>query len=419
MDINVYEQSSKIVIITAGGTIGQKKNQDGVKEPFEGVIEKVSRNAIARIESETPICFSGNRISFDIKPLFLIDSVNITPERRNNLAASIYETSLVPGIVSIIVTTGTDTLKETINTMPIMLETKLPVIFVVSNKSPDEGIEAQTNMEKALIASVTLSQSCIGGIFLVATSNKIYEAANVTEINGSFGAVKRPSEVKHLGVFEDYILRLDEKKKDTYTENTSRITGSLLNLGHDENVIPLTISAGTSFSTNERLIKAAAEMASAIVLETNHSLSVGENLHGVLKEAARKIPVFVTSPFPVFVNNVGSYVTSRSLYDIGVYPGTGQPRLDLAIARAAVASGVDPKLSFMDGVLRASMGGINFHREVTARDLENLAGMRFHHAISQASAMNQRLNDTQNSLRARGLLRQTVTSSSNLVKVRK
>lgn len=417
MDTHVSGQSGGIAIITTGGTIGQKNNKDGIKEPYEGVIEEVSQRAIARIESETQTLFSGNCISFSINPLMLIDSANMTPERRNHLAASIYETSLVPGTISIIVTIGTDTLKETINSMPIILETRIPVIFVASNKSPDEGTEAQTNMEKALIAAVTLSKNKIGGTFLVATSNKIYEAANVTEINGLFGAVKRPSETKHLGVFEDYILRLDERKKYLHYENTFRITNSSLNLGLDENVIPLTIASGTGPSVNEKLIKSAADIASALVIETNHSLSVGDNLHGILKKVAKKIPVFVTSPFSVFVNNVGSYATSRRLYDIGIYPGTGQPRLDLAIARAAVASGVDPRLSFMDGVLRASMGAVNFHREVTAADLEKSANMEFRHAISLASQMNERLKDTHEKLRSKGLLRQE--RSPGLVKVRK
>ena len=404
MDINIPEpETKKIVIITTGGTIGQKKNNDGVKEPARGVIEHVTKVAIQSIGAETGLNLERQGISFEMRNLMLIDSGDTTPKTHLEIARAIFDASIEDGVMSVLVTTGTAKLNETINTMPLMVETRVPVIFVGSEKSHDEkSTDAYRNMKKAIIASYELSNMGISGIYL-SFNRRLIPATRVVEMDSSFYDI-REFKGQIFGSFNKDILTLGEER-DLKIKETLRISCSTLYSAMAENVPLISIISGVDKKSMSFILERAAEEFPALVLQTNHDMSAREDLHPTLERIAKKIPVFVTSFYPTFpyAEGIGSYQTSRKLYSMGIYPGTGQPFLDIAIARAAIGGSENPREAFMDGVLRSHLE--NFHRNVIPIDLERRMGMEYIHALTMARDMNERHERVYSKLELLGTVR--------------
>ena len=413
MDINIPE-TKKIVIITTGGTIGQKKNNDGIKEPVRGVIEHVTDVAIQSIGAETGLNLERQSISFEIRNLMLIDSGNTTPKTQLEVARAIFNASIEDGVMSILVTTGTAKLNETINTMPLMVETHMPVIFVGSEKSHDEkSTDAYRNMKKAIIAAYELSNIGISGIYL-SFNRRLIPATRVVEMDSSFYDI-REFKGQIFGSFNKDILTLNGEERDLKIDETLRISCSTLYSAMAENVPLIPIISGVDRKSTSFILERAAEEFPALVLQTNHDMSAREDLHPTLERIAKKIPVFVTSFYPTFpyAEGIGSYQTSRKLYSMGIYPGTGQPFLDIAIARAAIGGSENPREAFMDGVLRSHLE--NFHRNVLPTDLERRRGMEYIHALTMARDMNHRRAEEYSKLALLGTVRRE--TPANRIKI--
>lgn len=413
MDINIPE-TKKIVIITTGGTIGQKKNNDGIKEPVRGVIEHVTDVAIQSIGAETGLNLERQSISFEIRNLMLIDSGNTTPKTQLEVARAIFNASIEDGVMSILVTTGTAKLNETINTMPLMVETHMPVIFVGSEKSHDEkSTDAYRNMKKAIIAAYELSNIGISGIYL-SFNRRLIPATRVVEMDSSFYDI-REFKGQIFGSFNKDILTLNGEERDLKIDETLRISCSTLYSAMAENVPLIPIISGVDRKSTSFILERAAEEFPALVLQTNHDMSAREDLHPTLERIAKKIPVFVTSFYPTFpyAEGIGSYQTSRKLYSMGIYPGTGQPFLDIAIARAAIGGSENPREAFMDGVLRSHLE--NFHRNVLPTDLERRRGMEYIHALTMARDMNHRREKEYSKLALLGTVRRE--TPANRIKI--
>ena len=409
MDINIpYEK--KIVIITTGGTIGQKKNNEGIKEPVKGAIEHVTDVAIQSIGTDTNLSFERQGISFEIRNPMLIDSGNTTPKTQLEIARSIFDASLEEGVMSILVTTGTAKLNETINTMPLMVETRMPVIFVGSERSHDEKFtDAYRNMKKAILSAYELSNIGISGIYL-SFNRRLIPATRVVEMDSSFYDI-REFKGQNFGFFNKDSLTLKEEERDLKTEESKRIGCSTLYSAMAENVPLIPIISGVDRKSTSFILERAAEEFPALVLQTNHDMSAREDLHPTLERIAKKIPVFVTSFYPTFpyAEGIGSYQTSRKLYSMGIYPGTGQPFLDIAIARAAIGGSENPREAFMDGVLRSHLE--NFHRNVLPTDLERRRGMEYIHALTMARDMNHRRAEEYSKLALLGTVRRETPAS--------
>ena len=412
MDINIPDEK-KIVIITTGGTIGQKKNNEGIKEPVKGAIEHVTDVAIQSIGTDTNLSFERQGISFEIKNLMLIDSGNTTPKTQLEIARSIFDASLEEGVMSILVTTGTAKLNETINTMPLMVETRMPVIFVGSERSHDEKFtDAYRNMKKAILSAYELSNIGISGIYL-SFNRRLIPATRVVEMDSSFYDI-REFKGQNFGFFNKDSLTLKEEERDLKTEESKRIGCSTLYSAMAENVPLIPIISGVDKKSICFILEKAAEEFPALVLQTNHDMSAREDLHPILGKIAKTKPIFVTSFYPTFphADNIGSYQTSRKLYSMGIYPGTGQPFLDIAIARAAIGGSENPREAFIDGILRSHLE--NFHRNVTPTDFERRMGMDYLNALTIARDLNNRLQERYSKLELMGTVRHEITPKASI-----
>ena len=122
-------KKAAILIVYTGGTIGMRRNENGILVPFD----------FNSIEQEFPAVRTLN-VDISVHKMEAIDSSNVTPERWSELAHIIADNyEQYDGFV---VLHGTDTMSYTASALSFMLENLAkPVLYIFSG-----GIFEKTNL---------------------------------------------------------------------------------------------------------------------------------------------------------------------------------------------------------------------------------------------------------------------------------
>jgi L-asparaginase len=165
--------SSRIVVLTTGGTIASRQDASGRHRsgalPGEELLAQVALPAdqLPEIEVESLLQKPSNAIGLD----------DLLTLRKRCLA--LIEDDSVAGIV---ITHGTDTLEETAYFLDITLPGALPVILTGSQRAPHEpGTDAYRNLADAIRVAASVQAAALGT--LVVFNQAIFAARRVRKVN--------------------------------------------------------------------------------------------------------------------------------------------------------------------------------------------------------------------------------------------
>ena len=175
------KMKKKVVLITTGGTIASKKNENNKLESG-----KMSGEEILNM------CQLENDIEIILIDLFQLPSMHMDFNSLNILTETIKKQFENDDVFGVVVTHGTDTLEETAYFLDLTIKDSRPVIVTGSQKSSEEiGTDVYSNLRNSLLVASSEQARNIGTC--VVFNEKIFHAKYVkkshsSSING-FGTI--------------------------------------------------------------------------------------------------------------------------------------------------------------------------------------------------------------------------------------
>ena len=159
-----------VAIFTTGGTIASRidpaTGAAGAVEAPEDLIQTVP--GIDRLAN------------FELHPVAMVPSWNMTPELMWQLAQQIETTLQRPEITAAVVTHGTDSVEETAYLVSLVNSATKPVVFVVAMRNLSEtGADGPRNLSDAIRTAIDPASSARGVLLVV--NQTIHDARFVTK----------------------------------------------------------------------------------------------------------------------------------------------------------------------------------------------------------------------------------------------
>ncbi|CAM3716430.1 asparaginase [Alkalicoccus chagannorensis] len=187
----------KVKILTTGGTIASRKNEEGRLEAglYTGE-ELASRLGLPQ------------DIHISIRSVFQKPSVHITTEDIHHLYACVKEAeNEVDGIV---ITHGTDTLEESAYFMSLIYGGEKPIVFTGSQRGPDAlGSDAYINLRHACYTAAAPVMTGIGTV--VVFNERIFSAKYVKKEHASNIQGFNAFGFGYLGIIDNDAVHLYQK----------------------------------------------------------------------------------------------------------------------------------------------------------------------------------------------------------------
>ncbi|WP_026573720.1 asparaginase [Bacillus sp. UNC438CL73TsuS30] len=186
----------KVAIITTGGTIASKKNNDGLLECTD----------MTGLELMSNLPLSGE-VEVIVHNLFQLPSMYLTFNHLIELKEKIEEVFRDSSIDGIVVTHGTDTLEETAYFLDLTVSDIRPVVVTGSQKSVEEsGTDVFQNLSDAMHVACEKKALDLGSIVVFngdIFASKYVKKIHTSHING-FGV----SGFGHLGNIDQKVVTI-------------------------------------------------------------------------------------------------------------------------------------------------------------------------------------------------------------------
>lgn len=173
--------NKKVVLITTGGTIASKRNENNKLE--SGKLDGKAILAMCQLEEE---------LSIELIDLFQVPSMHMTFEQLNTLNKTVRDAFADPTVNGVVITHGTDSLEETAYFLELTTNDTRPIIVTGSQKSPaDIGTDVYANLRNSLLVASNEKATNIG--VCVVFNEKILHSKYVKKVHSSsingFGAI--------------------------------------------------------------------------------------------------------------------------------------------------------------------------------------------------------------------------------------
>lgn len=198
----------KIVLLTTGGTIASKPNQE------TGLL---TSGAFTGEELAT-MCELPEGIDVVIESVFQIPSNQMTFDKWVVLKQKIEQAAADQDVDGIVVTQGTDTLEETAYFLDLTVASDKPLVITGSQRGPTElGSDAFTNIRQAIL--VACEEQCRGMGCLVLFNERIFSARYVQKVHASNVAGFSVHGFGYLGIVDRDQVYIYQKpvQRDVYT----------------------------------------------------------------------------------------------------------------------------------------------------------------------------------------------------------
>ncbi|WP_462412055.1 asparaginase [Neobacillus sp. Marseille-QA0830] len=164
----------KVVLLTTGGTIASKPNEES---------GKLSSGALTG-EELTAMCHLPKDIEVIVESVFQKASMHITFDDLLILKDKISEYFQDPSISGVVVTHGTDTMEETAYFLDLTIDDFRPVVVTGSQRSPDDlGSDVYINLRHAIYSAC--SPDLRGAGTVVVFNERIFAARYVKKEHAS------------------------------------------------------------------------------------------------------------------------------------------------------------------------------------------------------------------------------------------
>ncbi len=197
----------KVVLITTGGTIASKTNQDS---------GKLSSGAMTG-EELASICNLPNDINIEIDSVFQVPSMHITFQHLAELKESIEGHLKDPSVEGVVVTHGTDTLEETAYFLDLTIADSRPVVVTGSQRPPGRlGSDAFINIRHAVYVACSKELHDAGTV--VCFNERIFAAKYVKKEHASNIQGFNAFGFGYLGIIDNDVVEIFQKpiKRETY-----------------------------------------------------------------------------------------------------------------------------------------------------------------------------------------------------------
>ncbi len=263
----------KVALITTGGTIASKYNEEG--------------RLVAGVMTGEQLCRKlrlPENIELEIYSLLQKPSMHVTYEDLDMIREKILALFKDKAVDGAVVTHGTDCLEESAYYLDLTIDHERPVVVTGSQRSPeDAGSDADTNLRDAICAAADEKLRGFGTV--VVFNERIYSARYVKKIHSSnlqgFGTFG----YGHFGIIDNGEVILYQKPivKEKHVPASAKIpVVDIVKVfqGADDKFIRACISAGVD----------------GIVLEATGRGQVTPGMMGAIREAIQKgIYVVVTT----------------------------------------------------------------------------------------------------------------------------
>lgn len=163
----------KVALITTGGTIASKYNEDG--------------RLVAGVMTGSELCrmlHLPEHIELEIYSMLQKPSMHITHEDLDRIGEKMNELFQENEVDGIVLTHGTDCLEESAYYLDLTVDIGCPIVVTGSQRSPeDTGSDANTNLRDAICAAADEKLRGIGTV--VVFNQQIFSARYVKKIHSS------------------------------------------------------------------------------------------------------------------------------------------------------------------------------------------------------------------------------------------
>ncbi|MDG5787625.1 asparaginase [Evansella sp. AB-P1] len=226
----------KVAVITTGGTIASKHNEQG--RLHSGALTGEELKDVLELPKD---------IQIDIYSMIQKPSMHITFEDLQEIREKIIELFTKDDIDGVVVTHGTDSLEETAYYFDLTIDVSKPIVVTGSQRSPEQlGSDAYINLRHAIYSA------CDGQLLdcgtVVVFNERVFTARNVKKEHASNIQGFNSFGFGYLGIIDNDTLHVYQKpvRKEKYIPTKKEIpTVEIIKcyLGSDDKLIKACIEA--------------------------------------------------------------------------------------------------------------------------------------------------------------------------------
>lgn len=313
----------RVLVIGLGGTIAMTTAETGGVTPTlstQQLVDAVPGVAELAVDLET--------LSFRAKP-----GASLTIEDLVELIGVIRK-ALASGVAGVVITQGTDTIEETAYALDLLHTGSQPVVVTGAMRNPTlAGADGPANLLAAVIVAASPAAGDLGCVVVMA--DEIHAARRVRKTHATSVSTFVSPNGGPLGYVAEGQVRILNQLPDRYTlPEPGRLTSE-----------PRVALYTATLDDDGRILSAVAELADALVIAGFGVGHVPERWVPILADAARRIPVALTSRTgsgPSLASTYGFPGSERDLISRGLIPaGHLDPYKARILLRLALAAGAN------------------------------------------------------------------------------
>jgi L-asparaginase len=313
----------RVLVIGLGGTIAMTMAETGGVTPtlsIQQLVDAVPGLADLAVDLET--------LSFRAKP-----GASLTIEDLVELIGVIRK-ALASGVAGVVITQGTDTIEETAYALDLLHTASEPVVVTGAMRNPTlAGADGPANLLAAVIVAASPAARDLGCVVVMA--DEMHAARRVRKTHATSVSTFASPNGGPLGYVAEGQVRILNQLPDRYTLPES---------GHLTSEPRVALYTAT-LDDDGRILSAVAELADALVIAGFGVGHVPERWVPILTDAARRIPVALTSRTgsgPSLAGTYGFPGSERDLISRGLIPaGHLDPYKARILLRLALAAGAN------------------------------------------------------------------------------